>query len=343
MRATRSLVLLMILLCAVTASAQTPTRWNNLRESKITRQVVVDSTAKHGDFADLSDALTWIALVSDTTDTTKLPRDQYSPWTVVVYPGKQITGQLAQYQEASLVIPDYVTIRGYSESRASSQFSAAPVLEMTGTSGALITLGYNTFIVDLDITYKKTPTVLTKLLYASTGAVGVLANVSVYASGNGDSFGLDLLSVAADAVVTLYDTNVTRSGTPATKTRGVFCDSSGGITIYGGKFDGVSGQLKLLEAASGVVRLFGVRLGTSPTTQLVASGSGSFETHFTQYATATGTVANEVLRASGLYVDAVTPASASATCKIGQVAADDSFLYRCVAADTWKRVAIATW
>ena len=38
-----------------------------------------------------------------------------------------------------------------------------------------------------------------------------------------------------------------------------------------------------------------------------------------------------------------TPASASATGEAGEVAWDSSFIYICVATNTWKRVAIATW
>lgn len=40
---------------------------------------------------------------------------------------------------------------------------------------------------------------------------------------------------------------------------------------------------------------------------------------------------------------AKTPASASATCSQGQIAWDTSYLYACVATNTWKRAAIATW
>lgn len=38
-----------------------------------------------------------------------------------------------------------------------------------------------------------------------------------------------------------------------------------------------------------------------------------------------------------------TPASAAATGAAGEVAWDASYLYVCVATNTWKRVAIATW
>lgn len=40
---------------------------------------------------------------------------------------------------------------------------------------------------------------------------------------------------------------------------------------------------------------------------------------------------------------AKTPASAAATGTTGQVAWDSSYIYVCVAADTWKRAAITTW
>lgn len=44
------------------------------------------------------------------------------------------------------------------------------------------------------------------------------------------------------------------------------------------------------------------------------------------------------------YVPSATaPAAANSTGTAGQVAYDTSYIYICVATDTWKRVAIATW
>jgi hypothetical protein len=42
-------------------------------------------------------------------------------------------------------------------------------------------------------------------------------------------------------------------------------------------------------------------------------------------------------------VTAGTPASSSASGTTGDVVWDSGFLYVCVAANTWKRVALATW
>jgi hypothetical protein len=42
-------------------------------------------------------------------------------------------------------------------------------------------------------------------------------------------------------------------------------------------------------------------------------------------------------------IDRTAPASAGATGTTGQIAFDSSYIYICTAANTWKRVAIATW
>lgn len=44
-----------------------------------------------------------------------------------------------------------------------------------------------------------------------------------------------------------------------------------------------------------------------------------------------------------LNVEEVTPASASAAGVKGLIVFDSNYIYVCIATDTWKRVAIATW
>lgn len=44
-----------------------------------------------------------------------------------------------------------------------------------------------------------------------------------------------------------------------------------------------------------------------------------------------------------LVVEGDAPASASAAGVVGTIAFDTGYIYICVAEDTWKRVAIATW
>lgn len=52
------------------------------------------------------------------------------------------------------------------------------------------------------------------------------------------------------------------------------------------------------------------------------------------------TTAREISRVNG---PVTAPASASATGVAGTWAVDSSYLYVCVAANTWKRTALSTW
>lgn len=56
-----------------------------------------------------------------------------------------------------------------------------------------------------------------------------------------------------------------------------------------------------------------------------------------------GTEAIRWLSDGGMVVPSKTPSSATATGTAGEIAFDDNYIYRCVATNTWKRVAISTW
>jgi hypothetical protein len=63
-------------------------------------------------------------------------------------------------------------------------------------------------------------------------------------------------------------------------------------------------------------------------------------------ATTPGTGVFSALTTSGdsvIVQTSQTPASASATGTAGEIAWDADYIYVCVATNTWKRVAIATW
>ena len=49
------------------------------------------------------------------------------------------------------------------------------------------------------------------------------------------------------------------------------------------------------------------------------------------------------LTADGVVIDSNPPATASSVGTAGTIAWDASYIYICVATNTWKRVAIATW
>jgi hypothetical protein len=49
------------------------------------------------------------------------------------------------------------------------------------------------------------------------------------------------------------------------------------------------------------------------------------------------------IKITSLAVTPSTPASASATCTVGQIAVDAGYIYVCVAANVWKRAALGAW
>jgi len=57
----------------------------------------------------------------------------------------------------------------------------------------------------------------------------------------------------------------------------------------------------------------------------------------------TGGTAGRVKINGQLELQTKTPASASATGTVGEIAWDADYIYICTATDTWKRVGIATW
>jgi len=76
--------------------------------------------------------------------------------------------------------------------------------------------------------------------------------------------------------------------------------------------------------------------------KLASSGNVSF-TNGSSTTYATIGAAGIILNNGRFQIPTSTPASASATCTAGTIAWDTNFTYVCVAKDTWKRAAIATW
>ncbi len=130
--------------------------------------------------------------------------------------------------------------------------------------------------------------------------------------------------------------------------------TSGSLTL-GGTLSGVSltsqvtGTLPVANGGTGITSL-----GSGVATWLGTPSSANFAAALTDE-TGTGvvvfdtspTITTPILvtptMATPIIGGPVTPASASAFGVAGQILWDASFIYICVAASTWKRVAIATW
>lgn len=90
-----------------------------------------------------------------------------------------------------------------------------------------------------------------------------------------------------------------------------------------------------------VVNNLSVGGDASITESLIVGGAAEFETALFNDAVQFDSFVTMI--ANGLRLSSSTPASASAAGVAGTVTRDANFIYVCVATNTWKRVAIATW
>ena len=112
----------------------------------------------------------------------------------------------------------------------------------------------------------------------------------------------------------------------------------GAASYFGGAVTVASANLilsagyELRFGAGGVDRIY--QDAASGGTLVFDAGNATRMTLNSTAATFSGTV---------IHTLSATPASASATGTVGTMSWDASYIYICTAANTWKRVAIATW
>lgn len=154
------------------------------------------------------------------------------------------------------------------------------------------------------------PTAGSKLLIKSSTGSGATLNTSL------DDFALDLAASGGIAVV-------------------VPNGSAAGIA-FGSASNAVAGRMMYNTNGTAANGTWDVFAGNAQVMKITKDGA---------------TIGGSGSPVSGLDVDdddirimtAKTPASASATGAVGTICWDSSYIYICVATDTWKRVAIATW
>jgi hypothetical protein len=165
------------------------------------------------------------------------------------------------------------------------------------------------------------------------------------------------------------DTFTVSGGTSSTAASGIITEVSGG-TVFGVKFT-TPGNYSVLPAFPAATTTSGSGTGFTITPMLsiltVNAGGASGTNAGTNYseflpptvasAGATATYREAVFKVAmtatqaaldlnpggSVKITTQTPASAAATGEAGTIAWDSSYIYVCTAANTWKRVAIATW
>lgn len=265
--------------------------------ASFTRTLVVDNGGS-GDYLTIHEALAYV-----TTQT----RDQYNQWTVQIVAGEKQVGKLGHYVETTLTIPSYTALQGLGRRRASGlAFAGNAILEMTGTSGVLISLDKYSQIQDLDIVLAQVDTTLTgdvKLIAKNVGTGGnnsaTIANCNISTISLVTAYAVTLVSNDS-GTITMYDTSTGCNGSTSTARNIVQNDasSSNAVNVYGGRHFACTGQVKLAEnTGAAPLRFYGSRIDARATYDLVKTGAGNVEVHHTEYATASGTITDTALRA----------------------------------------------
>ncbi|MGB8064574.1 MAG: hypothetical protein WCF26_21985 [Candidatus Sulfotelmatobacter sp.] len=116
-------------------------------------------------------------------------------------------------------------------------------------------------------------------------------------------------------------------------------NATAGLFISGGTAGATGGTYLAFNAGSGT--------GETDFISNMGTGSGGFNFYITKSTQLSAPIAT--LNSTGLTVGALyetnpyTPPAASTSCKKGQIAWDSSYVYVCVATNSWKRAVIAAW
>jgi hypothetical protein len=299
-----------------------------LNHANFSRTVSVDAGGR-GNFAKLSEALAFVA--------TK-PRGVSQQWTVLVYPGGSLlgSGSTMNYVESQLVVPSYTTVRGFPGAAPSGVLinsTSNPTIELTATSGTLISLGAGSGLSGLNFYAGATLTGDTIMADAAGGDVDVLENTQLWFNGATGAFAADIFVCEATRCAGYnLDTIRGQNGSSAT-VRNVVAKTT--TALFGGQHQPGqgTGQAKVMEALSGaILRLFGVRIIPGATTDVTAS-SGTAEIHNSAVNNFTGAV-----KGSTLY--SINGTANPSTCSPGQLFVNTTGsaekICACVSANTWK-------
>ena len=257
-------------------------RWNQPYNNSLLRQYLTEGGFYHtatldsggsGDFTDLSDAVAFVASQNPSLS---------SQWTIVVYPG-------SSYAEASLTVPPFTLIQGFTDPGTRSlQPQGRPMIQITGTAGAGVTLSNGSSIADLGLSFTGVLTAGYKGIHVPpAAAAAALARVTVLVSASASNVAIDILSVTGGSL-TLEDSSIQRAGAGMTATRHVFC-SSGSATLSGAWLLASSSQAAVVETAGGIVRVLHSRIFGSAAVDL-KNTSGTLSADQVSYTTESGSI-----------------------------------------------------
>jgi hypothetical protein len=300
------------------------------RTSKFSRVLTVDSGGR-GDYTSISTALAAAAALSPAPSLAARA-------TVLVYPGNAPISGFSAYSEATVAVPDYVTLLGIvPASSGAGAFNGNVTVALTSTSGTQVSVGVSSVIAHLDFYGSAALTGATTLLGKTSTGNSTVIDSTLYGSGlAGDSYALDLASCSGSGALYLENVALLRLGT-ATLTRHLVSACAAGISHYRGRMNPGESQAVLVETTgSGVLKLWSSRIDEGATCDLKAAGAGSISAYSTEYHSACG--AGSVSNAETFEHAFASPPSGA--CPSGMKGYDGSYVYICVASG-WRKIAHA--
>jgi hypothetical protein len=310
----------------------TPLIRKYLKEGGFYHVVTVDPGGS-GDFQDISEAFAFVASQNPTFA---------SRWTIRIYPGDAnvATGSFS-YSESALTTPPFTTVQGEIATNGDELgFTGQVWVKLTAASGAALTLSPGFSLVNLGFYYSGPQTAAVSVVSAPAGVDGSIHNCQIFANPGSDSHALDLLSVTGGF---LYAREL-HTFRPFTGTLSRNIKVTGGaLVLFDSRIYPGANQPIAVEVTGGTVLVYGGRINENATTEFARTG-GTLQIEGFTYATESGAINHGTLRGDKLFVHTQqTPASATAPCATGEWTADASFIYVCIATNTWKRAALAGW
>ncbi len=293
-----------------------------LTEGSFYHTITVDSGGS-GDFTDLSNALSYVASQNPSF---------LSQWTLVVYPGES-------YMESSLTVPPFTLIQGFTAPGTRSiQPQGRPMIQITGATGAGVTLSTGSSIADVGLSFTGVLTAGYKGVHIPPAASpAALARIAIFVSGSAPNVGIEIVSITGGSL-TLEDTSIQRAGNGMTATRHVFC-SSGSATLSGVWLLASSSQAAVVETAGGTIRVLHSRIFGGAAVDL-KNTSGILSADHVSYATESGSITR-----SGALSPRITFGGATLppVCAPPEIYVDNTSnprLCACLSANTWQCAAL---
>jgi len=319
-------------------------RWTQPYNTQLLREYITEGGFYHtitvdsggsGDFMKISEAFAFVAAQNPTMT---------SRWTILVYPGKAVDSFYSLAEASNLTVPPYTAVQGMIAGNGDgiSAFSGQVWIKLTAPSGAALTLGAGSSLTNLGLFYGGAQTAAVTVL-STPNSVNVGANVNncaiIAAPSSGDAFPLDLVSVSGGFLYARELHTFTFNGTLRRNIK----VTGGALVLFDSRIYPGPSQPIAVEVSGGSLLVYGGRINAGATTEFARTG-GTLQIEGFTYATESGTISHGTLRGDKLFVHSQqTPASASATCAKGEWTADASFIYVCVATNSWKRAALAAW